>query len=236
VSWSDRDGECPRCVEAAAFLLGALGHEEREYRGHLAGCAVCQAELAELRLVIDAVPSAVPTAVASAELRERVMAVVRSEAELLKAAGPGADLVPPRERRWRSRAAPLFAAGVLAAALIAVLISGSSGPAVRAIPARIAFAAPDARVALREVGSRGELVLFGMPAPPAGKIYEVWLRRAGRAPAPTDALFTVTSSGTGTVGVPGSLGGVREVLVSAEPLGGSRQLTGPVLILVRLPS
>jgi len=223
-------------VEAAAFLLGALGHEERRYRSHLAQGPVCQAEVAELRLVIDAVPSAIPTAVASVELRERVMAVVRSEAELLKAPGQAPIWCRVAGAGGRSRAGPLLAAGALAAALIAAFISGSAGPAVRAIPARIAFASPDARAELREVSNRGELVLSGNAPPAAGKIYEVWLRQAGHAPAPTDVQFTVSSGGSGTVGVPGSLGDVREVLVSAEPFGGSRQLTGPVLIRVRLPS
>ncbi len=40
-------------------------------------------------------------------------------------------------------------------------------------------------------------------------------------PQPTDALFTVTRAGAGSVEVPGSLRGVREVMVTSEPLGGS---------------
>ena len=233
MSWLARDLECPQCVEAAAFVLGALGDDDRDYRAHLAGCSICRAEVAELRLVIDAVPRAVPSAVAPDELHDRVMAVVRSEAELLKAAGPDADLAPRRLRGWLPHARLAAAAGMLAAtALVVVLILGSSGPATRAIPARIAFASPGAHAVLRELGDRGELVLSGIPQPPPGKIYEMWEQRARNAPTPTDALFTVTSSGSGSVGVPDSLAGVREVLVSAEPLGGSRRLTGPVLIQV----
>jgi hypothetical protein len=228
---------CPQSADAGAFVLGALGDEDRDYRAHLAECSICRAEVAELRLVIGAVPGAVPDAVASDELRDRVMAVVRSEAELLKAAGPDADLAPRRPRGRLPRARVLAAAGTLAVtALVAVLIVGFSGPATRAIPARIAFASSGAHAVLRERGDRGELVLSGMPQPPRGKIYEVWVQRARNAPAPTDALFTVTSSGSGSVGVPESLTGVREVLVSAEPLGGSRRLTGPVLIQVSVPS
>jgi len=231
VSWLERERECPQCVEAAAFVLGALGGEDPEYRAHLAGCSVCRAEVAELRLVIDAVPSAVPDAVAPDGLRERVLAVVRSEAELLRAAGPDADLAPRRPRGRVPRARVLAVASMLATTgLAAALILPSAGPATRAIPARVALTSRGARAVLRERGDRGELILSGMPQPPLGRVYEVWVQRGRNAPAPTDALFTVTSSGSGSVGVPGSLAGVREVLVSAEPLGGSRRLTGRVLI------
>jgi hypothetical protein len=237
MTFSERERECPQSAEAGAFVLGALGDEDRDYRAHLTECSICRTEVAELRLVIDAVPGGVPDAVASDELRDRVMAVVRAEAELLKAAGPDADLAPRPPRIWGPRARGLAAAGMLAAtALVAAVIVGSSGPATRTIPARIAFSSSGAHAVLRELGDRGELLLSGMPQPPRGKIYEVWVQRARNAPAPTDALFTVTSRGSGSVGVPGSLGGVREVLVSAEPLGGSRRLTGPVLIQVSVSS
>lgn len=235
MSFSER--ECPQSAEAGAFVLGALDDEDHDYRAHLAGCPICRAEVAELRVVIDAVPGAAPDAVASDELRARVMAVVRAEAELLKAAGPDADLVSRAPRMWRPRAGGLAAAGMLATTgLVAVLIWGPSGPATRTIAARIAFASPSAHAVFRELGDRGELLLSGMPQPPPGKVYEVWVQRAGNTPAPTDALFTVTSTGSSSVGVPGSLSDVRAVLVSAEPLGGSRRLTGPVLIRATVSS
>jgi hypothetical protein len=62
-------------------------------------------------------------------------------------------------------------------------------------------------------------------------IYEVWLSR-GTAPEPTDALFGVTTHGSGAVAVPGSLHGVKEVLVTSEPLGGSLHPTSTPLIRV----
>jgi hypothetical protein len=64
-------------------------------------------------------------------------------------------------------------------------------------------------------------------------VYEVWVKRVG-APQPTDALFTVTSRGAATVGVPGSVAGVKEVLVTSEPLGGSRVPTSTPAIIARL--
>ncbi len=237
MSWFERDRQCTRCEDAAAFVLGAFGDEEEDYQTHLAACPICQTEVGELRRVIDAVPSTAARVVAHGELRERVMAIVRSEAELLNAAGPGADPVPQPRRRWGARAGSLVAAGAIAAAAaIAVMTLEPATPAVRTLSARTAFATPRARAALREVGDRGELILSGLPQPPRGETYEVWVRGARRPPKPTDALFTVNRAGSGSVDVPGSLKSVREILVSAEPLGGSARLTGAVLIDVSVPS
>ena len=72
-----------------------------------------------------------------------------------------------------------------------------------------------------------------MPKPVPGKVYEVWLKRSGK-PQPTDALFTVSSAGTATVGVPGSLNGVKAVMVTAEPDGGSRVPTSAPVIVATL--
>ncbi len=73
-----------------------------------------------------------------------------------------------------------------------------------------------------------------MPQPPLGEIYEVWLARTSASPQPTDALFGVTNSGSGSVNVPGSLRGVREVMVTREPLGGSSHPTSAPLLRVVL--
>ena len=79
-----------------------------------------------------------------------------------------------------------------------------------------------------------ELVVSGMRQPPPGKIYEVWLKRGAGAPRPTDALFGVTSQGSGSASVPQSLHGVREVLVTSEPRGGSLHPTSQPVIVVTL--
>ena len=87
-------------------------------------------------------------------------------------------------------------------------------------------------VSLRRIGHGGELEISRMPEPPVGEVYELWLDRPGSPPRPTDALFTVTRSGSATVDIPGSLRGLRSVLVTAEPLGGSAAPTSaPVLKL-----
>ena len=73
-----------------------------------------------------------------------------------------------------------------------------------------------------------------MPAAPAGKVYEVWLARAGRAPAATSALFDVAADGSAAVDVPGDVRGVNEVLVTPERRGGSARPTHAPVISARL--
>jgi hypothetical protein len=90
------------------------------------------------------------------------------------------------------------------------------------------------RASLRRIGTSAELVVSGMPEPPIGEVYEVWLNHASGRPRPTDALFTVTSTGDGTVEVPGTLHGVREVMVTSEPLGGSSSPTSAAVLRLRV--
>jgi hypothetical protein len=91
------------------------------------------------------------------------------------------------------------------------------------------------QASLRRVGPRAELLVSGMPEPPIGEVYEVWLTRSSGSPHPTDALFTVSRAGKASVYVPGSLHGVREIIVTSEPLGGSNHPTTPPVLRVALP-
>jgi hypothetical protein len=228
---------CEQSVDAAPYVLGALEDAE-SYREHLAGCASCRAEVAELQFVADSLPASVPPMVASEALRERVLATVRSEAELLRAAGGEVDRPPNRPGRWRAPRVSLLGAGIAIAGTVAIAVAialnvPSSAPE-RVTSAQVAANIRGTRASLRQTGSRAELAVSGMPQPPVGEIYEVWrLSRGSTTPQPTDALFSVTSSGSGSVNVPGSLHGVQEVLVTHEPLGGSSRPTStPVLRVV----
>jgi anti-sigma-K factor RskA len=228
---------CEECVDAAPYVLGALELEEAErYREHLGTCATCRAAVAELQLAVDALPTTVPPTVVSAAMRERVLATVRSEAELLRASGHQADQPANPPGLWRSRRISLLATGVAIAAGVAVAaaIAINSGSSTRELvtPGHLAASVHGGHASLRQIDGRGELVVSGIPQPPLGKIYEVWLSGAAGSPQPTDALFSVTSRGSGSVNIPGGLHGVKEVLVTSEPLGGSSHPTSPPLIRV----
>jgi len=239
MSSRETDFDCAERVNAAPYVLGALEDAE-PYREHLSTCASCRAKVAELQLAANLLPGAVPPAVASEALRERVLATVRSEAQLLQAAGHHEADAPPRQAsRVRSRRLSLLAAGVAFAAGVAVLvaiISVGSSNRERVTSAVMAPVARGARASLRQRNGRGELIVADMPQPPQGKIYEIWLSRGTGAPQPTDALFGVTRAGSGSVGVPSSLHGVKEVLVTSEPLGGSSHPTSPPILRVVLPA
>jgi anti-sigma-K factor RskA len=232
----ERDMRCERPSDGAAYVLGALEeHEVRSFREHLAGCTVCRAEVAQLQAAADSLALGVPRKPAPDSLRARIMATAHAEAELLRAAGHEADRPIPAPSPWRRRLVPAFAAtaalgvGVLIGAL--AINTGSSVTRTQVIRAIVVEPGHNASAVLRKVGSHLELVVEGMPAPPPGRIYEVWLERGTQAPTPTDALFSVTSQGAGAVDVPGDVQGVSKVLVTAEPLGGSPKPTrNPVII------
>jgi anti-sigma-K factor RskA len=230
----DEHFDCVETVDAAPYVLGALADPEA-YREHLATCPTCHAEVAKLQPVVDTLPTTVAPEVAPEALRQRVLATVRSEAELLRAAGHQADELPKPASRGRSRRRSLTAWVAIAtsvAVALAVALDVGSSQRQRVTSAQIAV--HGARASLRQIGDRSELVVSGMPQPPLGKIYEVWLNRGAASPQPTNALFGVTSQGGGSVDVPDSLRGVKEVLVTSEPLGGSSRPTSPPLIRVTL--
>lgn len=230
------ENDCERCADVGAYVLGALDeHEVAPFREHLATCAICREEVAQLQNVTDSLAVAAPHVQAPEDLRGRLMTVVHGEAELLRAAGHEADR-PVRSRarlRWRLLPA-LAATGALAAGVLigALAIDTGSSRQTRVIQATVlAPAGHNATAALHEVDSHAELQVNGMPAPALGRIYEVWLERGSNPPEPTDALFSVTGQGKGTVNVPGDIRGVSKVLVTSEPLGGSLKPTrSPVIV------
>lgn len=220
-------GDCG--ADAAAYLLGALESGEAErFRRHLATCVVCRDEVATLQAVVDALPVAAPQQVPPRRLKRAVMSSIRKEPRTREAVA-GRHLRPAPAR---------LALAASVALILAVAIGGgielsSGGPSgVRVV--RASVLAPGASAVVRLSSNHAELIVHHLPAPPAGKIYEVWLERDGRAPSPTNALFGVTSAGAGAVDVPGDMHGVSRVLVTPEPLGGSLQPTHAPVIVAQL--
>jgi anti-sigma-K factor RskA len=227
---------------AGAYLLDALEAQEKTaYEAHLATCAQCREDVEQLRVATDALPHSVDQYDAPPALKDRIMAIVESEAELLRAAGPEADrasvLEPRRSRRWWQF---VPRSGLAFAATLLLIAGGVTGWAMRdgeSDPARTVVAdvtSPGATAQLVVRREHSTLIAKKLPRPGAGRVYQVWLKRAGAAaPEPTDALFTVRHDGSASVDVPGSLEGVEAVLVTAEPEGGSQAPTSdPVIAAV----
>jgi anti-sigma factor RsiW len=217
---------------AGAYVLGAMPARERqEYELHLTVCPACQADVDELRPAAEALPMASPPMLPPTALKDRIMAEVEREASLLAQAGPAADRPAGKRRRFR---VPL-AGWQLAPAAAAVLIVGVlAGFLIRGGDDTQTFSAgPNAQVQVH--GDRATLVAQNMPAPPAGRVYEVWVVPKGEsAPRPTNVLFRPRGNGAAEAAIPGSASGIDQVLVSDEPPSGSETPTGDVVVQAKL--
>jgi len=222
-------------LDAAAYVLGALEPDELDaFRMHLEGCAACREEVATLQHVADALPASAPPLTPPPDLRRRVFDAVRDERKGEFSSAPARERAPrPRRRAQFGRSTTFggaLAAAAAAAAAAVVLTSGGTTPS-RVINASVRGTG-SAELILN--GGRGELVVNHFPPPGRGRIYQVWLERGHRAPAPTHTLFGVTTHGAGQVGVAGNLHGVSAVLVTSEPLGGSPHPTRTPVITAQL--
>jgi anti-sigma-K factor RskA len=236
--------DCEHSTDAGAWVLGALDEPEAaRYGQHLRECARCRDEVASLRAAAVALPLATEQVAPPPELKSRIMRVVESEAQLLRASGPDADRVhPPRPRRRRRLLAPFSLRGLPAAGLAAVmlavgvaggvLLSGDSSPQTRTVEGNVATAG--GRAIVRITDGRAKLEVMGLRNPARGRVYQVWLKRAGHAPEPTAALFVPSRDGAATASVPGSMEGIDQVMVTDEPDGGSPQPTGKLLAVADL--
>ena len=214
---------------AGAYVLGAMPAGERdEFEAHVAACAVCRKEVDELWPAAAALPMASPPMLPPPALKDRIMAEVEREAVLLGAAGEAADRPAPAprgRRRWLSGwvLAPVAAALLIAGVLLGSALSG--GPETRTYE----FDRAGAELEVSDDGAT--IVADDLPAPPEGRVYEVWLMPEGSdTPRPTSVLFTPRSDGSAVAAVPGPLDDVQSVLISDEPPGGSDSPTGEVLM------
>jgi hypothetical protein len=109
------------------------------------------------------------------------------------------------------------AALLLVAGVTGIVLSG--GDDARTVVATATDPRADVKLEIHDDGAT--LVARDMPAPPDGRIYQVWLKRPGSDPEPTSVLWSTRADGSAEVAVPGSLDGVEAVLVTDEPQGGS---------------
>lgn len=228
-----------------AYLLGALTDEEyRGFEAHLEGCADCRREVAALRVAVDALPASAPRVEAPPELKQGIMAIVESEAELLRASGPAADRVAPPRRRFfapvlRRPLVAGLAATLLVLGGVAGFVIGGAGGGVdgrsnaRTVAAQITDPriSPTARVSLVAGDGPASLDVRALPAPARRRVYEVWIKRGNDRIRPAGVLFKRRS---GRVKIPQRLREGDRVLVTSEPTGGSTTPTRAPLIIAHL--
>ncbi|HEV2820195.1 MAG TPA: anti-sigma factor [Solirubrobacteraceae bacterium] len=234
---------CPCREDTGAWVLGALPEEEaRTFATHLKVCADCRDEVAQLQAGADVLPRAVRQVAAPPVVRDRVMAVVESEASLLAAASEPVDRTAPRPARWKDWAfgvRPAVAAAV-ACALLALSIGAGvlagDGESISQTTASVTENLPSTEAVLRVEDGDATLRVDGLPAPEKDRDYQVWLKPPGEDPRPAGALFVPSSEGKATVEIPADVRGLEAVLVTNEPAGGSPAPTSDPIIAAEPPS
>ncbi|MFD8643171.1 anti-sigma factor domain-containing protein [Streptomyces zaomyceticus] len=237
----------------AAYALGALDDAERkDFDAHLQACEACREEAAEFQATAARLAAAVsqkPPAAAKAQ----VMAAIEGVRQLPPRI-PAPGKAPALGAILRRRAVPLaLAASVAAAALGGVAVwqmrngqdlQQQARQAQQRLDAVSAvLAAPDARTvhgraangALTTVVSSDQqdtavFTAANLPAPGAGKTYQLWLDHDGTM-RPAGLL-----DHDGTVILTGNPAGAGAIGLTLEPTGGSPQPTTDPLLLMALPA
>jgi anti-sigma-K factor RskA len=218
---------------ASPYALDALDGEERAaFEAHLAGCALCQAEVASFRNVAARLAAAAPDVSPPPALRRRVVAVARRPRQLawLAAAASLVLALGAAYGYWREKTDRQALERVVAqvrdslaardSLLSAVLAPGVGTANLAAtgkpLSARL-FWNPARRVVV--------IAVYDLPPAPAGRTYQLWGIATGKAPVSL-GVFNPGPSGrlTTAMTLPAAL--VFQVTaVTEEPAGGSPQPT-----------
>jgi anti-sigma-K factor RskA len=214
--------------DLAAYALGALEPDRTAaLERHLEECERCRAELRWLQPAVGALPESAERVEPSPRLRAQLMAEVEADAR------PAAE---PRSSRLRwplLRPAAGFAAVVLvAAAVLGYALGGDSGEG-GGESTIAAGKAPGVTATMVDEGDGGTLRLANVHQIPDGKVLEAWVLRDGEVEA-VPALFVPDHAGRASTQLP-PMDGVEEVMVTAEPKGGSETPTGKPLIAIAVP-
>ena len=240
------DDHCGQVL--GANVLGACPEPEADgVAEHLARCASCAADAERLREGADILLESVAPTPPATDVKGRVMAQVRAEAARFEAARQG-DYEPrgseaqptrsrwslPRVRLWAPGPAAAVASVLILAVLGAGLLSsglGSGAPERNVVAAQIKGGQAGGAAGSLEIrGDRAELRVRGLRSPGRGRVYQVWVRQDRQVPEPAGAVLALDSGGAARVRLPGDIRRFDQVLVTAEPAGGSRLPTRtPVL-------
>jgi anti-sigma-K factor RskA len=222
-----------------AYALGAADPDEsRAVEAHLVGCVTCRNLLAEYRDLGSDLLFAAPPMAAPAGLTERMrqrLAPARHEAA---------------PRAWWTRLRGAFVVPALAAAVLLLLVTNlywfgqmnrldrqvaqqaslvASLANAPTIPLSAEASAPYAQgvVYPSTDGQAALLCVYGMPALPPDKVYQLWLIKDGKRES--GGVFQVNEGGFGFLMVKPArpLTDYGSVGITIEPIGGSPAPTSP---------
>jgi anti-sigma-K factor RskA len=216
----------------SAYLLGALDpREAAELERHLAGCEECRTELAWLRPAAQVLPESVQRAEPPDELRARVMAEVRADADTRAPSSASARRPSRRRSLLLQPAAGLAAVALIAAGVAAYMIGGgdSGGDATTVVAGK----APGVTARMVSEGDSGTLRLANLRQLPSNQALQAWVQRGKRVER-AGPLFVPHRDGTAIATID-DMRGVSTVMVTAEPRGGSAFPTTEPLVSVAVP-
>ncbi|HEY8413845.1 MAG TPA: anti-sigma factor [Pyrinomonadaceae bacterium] len=230
-----------------AHALSALdAADEGALNAHLAECGECRRDLAEWEATAASLALSADPMEPSPELREQILRRAVSEKSPAKVLP-----LPGRQRNvWRSLGSlgSIAAIIIFAALIIAVIVLWQqnrrlrqenevvqllSSPEARVKEMKGTTEAPGARAKI-VFGSqgRGLLITSGLPQPPQGKEYQLWVIDPKKPPRP-EKTFSTDSTGKGLLKVERLWEVEREYgvfAVTLEPAGGVASPTGAIYL------
>ncbi|MGA8535419.1 MAG: anti-sigma factor [Candidatus Tumulicola sp.] len=248
--------------DVAVYALGALPPDAaRRVREHLATCATCAREYAQLKSAATMIGLSAETADDARDrpstlLKPRIMAKVRSQS----VPGKGTPVPGQAAKRIAVWPAYLVAAACVAIALLSsmwnVVLSGqlkqvqqelarasrrSTALAQTLAAERIAMSDLLGTGARHYVAGNGEVVTRGshayiamhdLPQPPRGRVYQAWTLAKGSSKMSPSLTFVPDAHGVAVIALPPDARVTAAVAVSVEPEGGSKQpTTKPILVV-----
>jgi anti-sigma-K factor RskA len=232
--------------DVAAYLLGALEPDEAAaLERHAEGCEHCQEEIRWMTPAVDALPESVERLEPPRELRERVLAEVRfdAEPEAVFTEDPAATGIFDRASNWLRElgSGPMglrpvvgFAAAILVVAAVAgFAIGGGIGSDSGQTSTVVTGTPPGVTAKVISSDNGGTLHLANVKQIPDDRVLEAWVQRDGEV-EPVEALFVPDRKGQASTELP-DMDGVEVVMVTTEPKGGSKSPTSSPLVTIAVP-
>jgi anti-sigma-K factor RskA len=215
--------------ELAAYMLGALeGEEVRAFERHLEGCDRCREQMRWLQPALQTLPESVERTEPSRQLRQNLMTEVRADARRSEE-----NPAPARPWRWLLKPAAGFAVVALLVAGVVGYEVGRNDSGPRSGATTVERRVDGIDVKMVQVGSSGTLKLAGVHQLPPDKVLEAWVEREGQVEA-VPALFVPDRNGQAETRI-ADMSGVKVVMVTEEPQGGSDQPTGESIVSMAVP-
>jgi anti-sigma-K factor RskA len=225
--------------DVAAYMLGALDPEAAAaLERHAEGCERCREQMRWLTPAVDALPEAVERVEPPPGLRTRLLAEAQADAaehtpavEGVGWRGRASSWLRGLGRRGLRPAVGFAALALVVAAVLGYAIGGDSGGDGGGSTIT-AGKAPGVTATMVDEGDGGTLRLANVHDLPDDKVLEAWVQRDGEVEA-VRALFVPDHEGRASTQLP-PMDGVQEVMVTAEPRGGSEAPTGEPLIAIKV--